>query len=90
QKIVPFIGAGLSLPFNLPSWGKLIELLMKKTLGETYYPFIQEYIDKYEYDLALTLISKSANLSDREIQEFVVRIIEEELVEVFDDSIHNY
>lgn len=90
QKIVPFIGAGLSSPFNLPSWGKLIELLMKKTVGVTYHPFIQEYIDKYEYDLALTLISKSANLSDREIQEFVVRIIEEELVEVFDDSIHNY
>lgn len=30
QKIVPLIGAGLSLPFKLPSWGKLIELLMKK------------------------------------------------------------
>ncbi|MDQ4680594.1 SIR2 family protein, partial [Stenotrophomonas maltophilia group sp. RNC7] len=90
QKIVPLIGAGLSLPFELPSWGKLIELLMKKTVNEKYYEFIQEYIDEYEYDFALKLISKRGNLSERDIQECVKQIIEEEFVEVDNDSLHNY
>ncbi|WP_088351790.1 SIR2 family NAD-dependent protein deacylase [Bacillus cereus] len=90
QKIVPLIGAGLSLPFELPSWGKLIELLMKKTVNEKYYEFIQEYIDEYDYDFALKLISKRGNLSERDIQECVKQIIEEEFVEVDNDSLHNY
>ncbi|WP_449600280.1 hypothetical protein [Paenibacillus sp. Marseille-Q9583] len=36
DRIVPFIGAGLSIPFNVPDWGSLIrEIAEKYAVGDT-------------------------------------------------------
>jgi hypothetical protein len=90
--VVPFIGAGLSVPFKVPTWKELIEDITEKyAIGE--FSFVKEAVkvllDRNDYWGAIDLIKQFLNLNDQEIQELIVDIIEDKITDI-DNSLHNY
>lgn len=79
-KLVPFIGAGFSAPFKIPTWGDLIrEYIGKVDFGknaDNYRAIIEEELSNYEYWCALYYIKKYGTRTDRDIQEFIKKRIE--------------
>lgn len=69
KKIIPFIGAGLSIPFQLKSWPDLINELKETTLDTPYWPAIEHDLNLNEYQMAIEGIKKYAFVSDQPIQE---------------------
>lgn len=53
QKIIPFIGAGLSIPFQLKPWNDLIQELKEAFLNEIHWPMIDYDIELGEYQSAI-------------------------------------
>lgn len=93
DKVVPFIGAGLSAPFCIPTWGELIKELAKKhSVGKK--EFIQEVVDfhleKRDYWGAIKDLKKFALLVEDDIQDEIVNLIKTRQVKLTDDSLHNY
>lgn len=82
-KLVPFIGAGFSAPFKIPTWGDLIrEYIGKVDLGEkadSKKDIIEMELSNYEYWRALECIKRYGNRTDRDIQEFIMKKIQEVL-----------
>lgn len=78
--IVPFLGAGLSIPFNIPDWGKLIrdcslDMGIEDIQGISFLPMLEFNLKKYDYWEAVSLIKKYLNRSEEDIQEFIVSTI---------------
>lgn len=69
KKIIPFIGAGLSIPFQLKSWPDLINELKETTLDTPYWPAIEHDLNLNEYQMAIEDIKKYGFVSDQPIQE---------------------
>ncbi|MCY9369966.1 SIR2 family NAD-dependent protein deacylase [Bacillus haynesii] len=92
-KIVPFIGAGLSVPFKVPTWKELIkDITDKYAVGNL--DFVKQSVnvllERNDYWDAIDQIKKFINLSDQDIQSSIIEIIEEKKIEIDDDSLHNY
>lgn len=69
KKIIPFIGAGLSIPFALKPWGELISELKECFLEEKLWPAIDADLDLGEYQDAIDDVKKFGRISEQPIQE---------------------
>ncbi|WNN69108.1 ABC-three component system protein [Lactococcus lactis] len=69
KKIIPFVGAGLSIPFNLKSWLELIEELKEDFLDKRHYPAVDFEIEEQNYQEAIEAIKKYGEIEDQAIQE---------------------
>ncbi|KAA6447226.1 SIR2 family NAD-dependent protein deacylase [Bacillus swezeyi] len=92
-KVVPFIGAGLSVPFKVPTWKELIEdIAAKYAVGE--FEFVRQAVNvllkRNDYWGAIDQIKNFINLDDQDIQSLIIEIIEEKKIDIDDDSLHNY
>lgn len=61
HKLIPFVGAGLSVPFDLPEWGELIHMIIKE--DGSYYKMVTEIkqlLHNHRYWDAITLIQKQS------------------------------
>lgn len=68
-KIIPFIGAGLSIPFNLKSWADLVEELKTTLIDKKFFPSIDFELSNKNYQEAIDGIKKYGGISDQPIQE---------------------
>lgn len=92
-RVVPFIGAGLSTPFKIPTWKELIEIIAQKhATGEKEFVIksVDVLLERYDFWEAINQLKLFLMLSDQDIQSEVVRIINEKRVDLHDDSLHNY
>lgn len=69
KKIIPFIGAGLSIPFQLKSWSDLIQELKESFLKEAYWPAVEHDLELGEHQSAIENIKKYGQIDDQPIQE---------------------
>lgn len=93
NKVVPFIGAGLSVPFKVPTWKNLIEEITKKyAVGENEFliNMVEIKLKSFDFWSAIDLIKDFAKLNDYDIQSEIVEIIKREQIELSDNSLHNY
>ncbi|MGD6777698.1 SIR2 family protein [Sutcliffiella horikoshii] len=91
--IVPFIGAGLSIPFKIPSWGDLIENITEKyAVGEIAWikKAVETDLKNHDYWGAIDVLKKYAPIEEEDIQESVVELIQKKQIKIEDNQLHNY
>lgn len=91
--VVPFIGAGMSSPFHVPTWGELIEDIADKCFTGDLLSLKQAvvmYLKKYDYWSAINFLKDMASLIDQDIQEEIVSLIKEKTINLQDNNLHNY
>ncbi|PHC41318.1 SIR2 family protein [Bacillus toyonensis] len=93
NKVIPFIGAGLSVPFNVPDWEELIRNLTKKyAVGEN--AFIEKAVEadlkKSDYWGAIDALKRYALIEEEDIQEKVAELILQRKITLEDELQHNY
>lgn len=92
-KVVPFIGAGLSAPFKVPTWSMLITKIAKKyATGEFdfVYKAVVYKLNLNDYWGAVDQLKDFLNLTDQDIQSEVVSLIRANKITLEDNSKHNY
>lgn len=94
NKVVPFIGAGLSVPFNIPTWGDLIRDITdeyaKGKIEVLLRSVVDWHLENNDYWGAIDQIKKFAHLVDQDIQKMIVKLIKQHKTNVEDDNLHNY
>ncbi|MEX6587131.1 DNA (cytosine-5-)-methyltransferase [Paraclostridium bifermentans] len=90
RRLVPFIGAGLAMPFNIPGWAELIRNLSQLYLDEKYLEIINNYIEKQDYWGAIELIKSHGDVNDMDIQLQIVEFIQPKINIDIDNKLHNY
>lgn len=94
NKIVPFIGAGISVPFNIPTWGDLIRDITDEYAKEKIETMLRSvvdwHLDSNDYWGAIDEIKKYATLVDQDIQKKITKLIRENKKNVEDAKLHNY
>lgn len=92
ENLIPFIGAGLSTPFNVPNWDKLIRIISDGYMGdfEALKPAVNAYLDKKDFWAAMEIILNFAPITEDDIQEEIVDIINNEIQMLVDNNSHNY
>ncbi|RST77733.1 hypothetical protein D4T97_001920 [Siminovitchia acidinfaciens] len=65
HKLIPFLGAGVSIPFNLPNWGELL-LELDKGLSDTNKEKYTELIEQGDYLRALSFLKQYSLLYQTE------------------------
>ncbi len=92
-KVVPFIGAGLSVPFKVPTWKNLIEEITEKYAVDEN-SFLKEVVKiklkNFDFWAAIDDLKYFAKMDDSDIQNEIVEIIKREQIELSDDLLHNY
>lgn len=77
--LVPFIGAGCSVPFNVPDWDTLI-LEYAETINVQEFPgfidLVKLELSKFEYWEAVRAIKRYGKRSEQDIQEYVCKSVE--------------
>lgn len=71
KKLIPFIGAGLSIPFQLKSWSHLIGELKETFCKQEYWAAIDFELNSNEYQIAIENIKKYGGIGDQPIQELI-------------------
>lgn len=79
QKLIPFIGAGMSMSSSLPSWSELIlsfteKAVSRNELNENLKDFIVNQINQYKYEEAAQLCSTLASTFEQELQAIFKKI----------------
>jgi len=93
DNIVPFIGAGMSIPFDIPNWGDLIrEITSKYAIGDLEFVkhAVQHDLNRHDYWKAINALKQYAAVQEEDIQEYVATTIKPKNKKIADDSIHNY
>ncbi|WP_060207231.1 SIR2 family NAD-dependent protein deacylase [Sporosarcina koreensis] len=90
KKIIPFIGAGLSIPFQLKSWSNLIQELKASFLNEAYWPMIDHDLELGEYQSAIENIKKYGGIDDQPIQEKIADCYSRRMVNTDEIVDNNY
>ncbi|WP_259384360.1 SIR2 family protein [Bacillus thuringiensis] len=91
NKIVPFLGSGVSIPLGLPDWGGLIWEMKEKLSKQDDQDYFETLMNKGDFLAALDLIlecSPTLNTESR-IKEYVSRRIRDDFKGDVDDSLHN-
>lgn len=93
NKVIPFIGAGLSVPFKVPDWGDLIRnLTAKYAVGQ--YEFIKNAVEadlsQNDYWGAIDALKRYAPIEEEDIQEKVAELIQQRQITLEDELQHNY
>jgi len=78
--VIPFIGAGLSMPFSVPDWGKLIrgcalKFGIEDVDGASFLPMLDFNLEKYNYWEAVSIIKKYLLRNEEDIQQYVQEIV---------------
>ncbi|MDR4926510.1 FxSxx-COOH system tetratricopeptide repeat protein [Peribacillus simplex] len=89
KKLIPFIGAGLSIPFKIPLWKGIILHLSKKVPVE-YQPSIVFDINTNDYWSAISNIKKYGAFDELELQEHIQAYILENQISELPAERHNY
>lgn len=75
DKLIPVVGAGVSLPFKLPDWNELLMICAEKhNLADNLKKRLKERLDKYEYLEAADVILH-AGVSEEELCQCVADTI---------------
>ncbi|MGG3452700.1 SIR2 family protein [Paenibacillus rhizolycopersici] len=93
NKIVPFIGAGLSVPFNVPDWADLIrEIADKYALGDLAFvkSAVEKDLQRYDYWQAIDALKNYATVQEEDIQEHIANTIQRKIMKPEVDLLHNY
>lgn len=93
DKIVPFIGAGLSIPFNVPDWGNLIrEIAGKYAVGDAAFvkSAVEQDLQRYDYWQAIDVLKKYTTVQEEDIQEYIAVTVQKRIKDVENDLLHNY
>ncbi|MEK3752495.1 hypothetical protein NYE25_30375 [Paenibacillus sp. FSL E2-8871] len=93
DRIVPFIGAGLSIPFNVPDWGSLIrEIAEKYAVGDTSFVklAVEQDLQRYDYWQAIDALKKYTTVQEEDIQEHIAVTVQRKINKVENDLLHNY
>lgn len=91
NKLIPFIGAGLSIPFNIPSWPNLLKYLNEELIyDEDINNMITEDIEKGKYWNAMDDTLKYSFKDDGYIQQMVADIIVESTIKDIQGVDNNY
>jgi hypothetical protein len=88
-RLIPFIGAGLSVPFKIPNWYDLIDELSSAVPVELL-PAIKFELNSKKYWNAVDLLMRYGRYDERQIQEGIVRLIQLKQVKCLNDEEHNY
>lgn len=93
KEVVPFIGAGLSSPFKVPTWGGLIRSIADQVaVGKL--SFVKEAVDfeldKNDYWRAIEALMNYCTLNEHYIQKQVASLIKVNQITLNDNSLHNY
>lgn len=89
-QLVPFIGAGFSVPFNVPSWEDLIKEISSNHVDEELQPSINHLLDNFRYWKAVDLVLEFGSLMEQELQEEIVSLIRDNQQKLDDRDKHNY
>ncbi len=93
DKVVPFIGSGLSVPFKVPTWGDLIKAIADKYATgkiEFLMATVNWHLENRDYWGAIDQIKKFASLIDDDIQNEIVLLIKARQIKLTDGNLHNY
>ncbi|WXR60951.1 SIR2 family protein [Peptostreptococcaceae bacterium AGR-M142] len=95
KNIIPFLGAGLSIPFNIPDWNKLIRdcalgMGIEDVQGTSFLPMLDMDLKNYDYWGAVSIIKKYLNRSEDDIQEFIVNTIDTSIPDEIISIDNNY
>lgn len=93
--LVPFIGAGLSVPFNIPGWGTMIKGCAEENgihniEGADLFNAIEFDLNRYDYWAAIDGVKKYCGLSESDIQKYVKKQIIQALKEDHSSIKNNY
>lgn len=93
--LVPFVGAGLSMPFQVPDWAGMIRGCTEEfRAGRTDREFISQLVDcdlnKYDYWSAIDNVKKYLNRTDEDIQEYVKKRILQASTNIDEKTDNNY
>ncbi|USK41735.1 SIR2 family protein (plasmid) [Cytobacillus firmus] len=89
--VIPFIGSGLSVPFKVPAWGDMIRSLTKKYVEEDFLTnLIDVDLSRNDYWKAVDNLLEYTVLTEEDIQEEVVKLIQDRKIKLEDDTLHNY
>ncbi|MCK2017946.1 SIR2 family protein [Peribacillus frigoritolerans] len=89
KKLIPFVGAGLSYPFEIPLWKEIIIELLKK-VPEQYKPTIDFDININDYWSAISNIKKYGGFDELELQEHIQKYITKSQLSNLPAENHNY
>ncbi|TKI58150.1 SIR2 family protein [Brevibacillus antibioticus] len=92
-KVIPFIGAGLSVPFNIPSWGDLIRSLAEKyAVGDLEFvkKAVEVDLNRHNYWGAIDALKNYTTVVEEDIQEEISNLIQKRQIKLEDDALHNY
>ncbi|WP_046227307.1 ABC-three component system protein [Paenibacillus dauci] len=93
NNIVPFVGAGLSMPFGIPDWGDLIrEITSKYAIDDLEFVklAVEKDLNRYDYWHAISVLKQYTDVQEEDIQEYITTTIKQRSKKNIDDSIHNY
>lgn len=91
QKIIPFIGAGLSIPFKLKSWETLITELKEEFIeNKALWPVVEEDLMRDDYLSAIDNIKHYGNVSEQNIQEKIADNYSIREIDIDTVANHNY
>lgn len=90
DKLIPFLGAGTSIPFNLPSWGELLSELDKGLVGSNQEKY-RDLIKRGDYLKALSFLKIYSGLYKTEqlIKKDIKQIIKARYVKEPNSNHHN-
>lgn len=92
-RVVPFIGAGLSIPFNVPDWGDLIrEIAEKYAVGDLSFvkSAVEQDLQRYNYWQAIDALKNYTTVQEEDIQEYIAVTVQKKIKKVENDLLHNY
>ncbi|HDR7537256.1 SIR2 family protein [Bacillus toyonensis] len=90
ENLIPFMGSGLSVPFNLPNWKGMLNGFSRH-LKKGYEGYYNDKLNEGDYFEALSYLKKSSFLSkDELIQEQIVDIFNEKIKMNIEKDDHNY
>ena len=93
--VIPFIGAGLSMPFGVPDWGKLIRgcalnFGIENVGGASFLPMLDYNLAKYDYWEAVSIIKKYLLRNEEDIQQYVQDIVVKSITKDIFSADNNY
>lgn len=95
--VIPFIGSGLSIPYNIPDWGGIIkECALSMGIedvngkGTSLMSILNYNLEIYDYWEAVKIIKRYLNRTDEDIQEFITKKINKCIPSKLDDIDNNY
>lgn len=93
KKLIPFIGAGLSAPFGIPTWGQLIIEIANNYLDSKLIEIVKRYIERKDYWKAIEILKDFGDVNEFDIQEEICELIKNKVIKMVEEvpiEKHNY